>query len=276
MKLDFYKMHGSGNDFIVVDNIKNRYTAWNPNYIKDLCERYTGIGADGILILEKSNNAPIRMRYFNSDGYEASMCANGARCISYLAYKMGLVKKKFVLEASDGLHQIEVHSQNQIKVQLNWSESEKSQIFPVDFNLPNSIYYKKFINTGVPHLVLQCKDINNVPVEEIGKALRYHPCYQPEGTNVNFVEVLKDYDEFRLKIRTYERGVESETLSCGTGVVASVLSFINYGSSPEQKVAVDTKGGELFVYISQDRKTVILEGPAVIVYKGIYVKEEDS
>jgi diaminopimelate epimerase len=276
MNFDFYKMHGSGNDFIIVDNIKNRYTDWSPDDIRELCQRHTGIGADGLLLLEDSANAQFRMRYFNSDGYESSMCANGARCISYLAYKLGLVDKKFVLEASDGLHHVEVRTQNQIKVQLNWSESEKSQMFPVDFDLPNSIYYKKFINTGVPHLVLHCKDVNNVPVNDIGKKLRYHPCYQPEGTNVNFVEVLADYDEFKLKIRTYERGVERETLSCGTGVAASALSFLDPEYSDKQKVAIDTKGGKLYVYISQDRKTVLLEGPAIIVYKGIYVKEEDS
>lgn len=276
MKFDFYKMHGSGNDFIIVDNSKNRYTDWNPEYIREICQRCTGIGADGLLLLEDSVKADFRMRYYNSDGYESSMCANGARCISFLAYHLGFVGKKFVLEASDGLHQIEVYTQKQIRVQINWSESEKSQMFPVDFDLPNSIYYKNFINTGVPHLVLQCEDVNKVPVNEIGKKLRFHSCYKPEGTNVNFVEVLTDYDEFKLKIRTYERGVERETLSCGTGVVASALSFLEPEHTNNQKVAIDTKGGKLFVYISQDRKTVILEGPAIIVYKGIYVKEEDS
>jgi len=274
MRFNFYKIHGSGNDFIVVDNRKNSYNIWTPEFIHRICQYHTGIGGDGLLFLEKSSTADFKMRFFNRDGYESEMCVNGSRCICFIAYLLGLVKDKFIFEAGDGEHKAEILKSGRIKVQVNVIEQGDRKTFPVDFLLPPSLSFINYVNTGVPHLVLQCSNIDTVPVKEIGSTLRYHKYYQPQGTNVNFVQLFNNQKGLRIKIRTYERGVEEETLSCGSGATAAAISFFNQSTLRYNRIEVVTNGGNLYIY--KDRNEIFLEGPVEIVYQGKYLKEEDS
>jgi diaminopimelate epimerase len=276
MQFDFYKIHGSGNDFIVVDNLKNQYTFWIPAFVQEICKNHTGIGADGLLLLEKSSLADFKMRFFNADGYESEMCVNGSRCICYLAHKLGLVNDTLIFEAGDGTHKAQISKSDRVKVQVNLIEQDDQKSFPDDFTLPSSIVFKNYLNTGVPHVILQCDKVSAVAVDKIGKMLRYHKYYQPQGTNVNFVQLLSDKDGLKIKIRTYERGVEAETLSCGSGAAATALSFMDQSGYRSGEVQVVTNGGNLYITIHQDQKEVFLEGPVEIVYQGKYLKEDDS
>ena len=273
MFFEFYKIHGNGNDFIVVENQKKRYNNWSSTFIQQICSIHTGIGADGLLFLEDSKSADFKMKIYNSDGYETKMCSNGSRCISYLAYKQGIVKDSFKFEANDGIHVGKITGMNTVKVQVILSNNNDPKTFPSDFLLPKNITFKKFINTGVPHVVLECKNIDSVDVREIGKNLRYHSYYQPEGTNINFVELIKNNRELKLKVRTYERGVEAETLACGTGVTASSLSFFDVTNMNSSNIDVETNGGKLSVSISKDLHDIYIEGPVKMVFKGTYIEE---
>jgi diaminopimelate epimerase len=274
MSFDFFKMHGAGNDFIVVDNRFAVNHQWSPPYVRTICRAHTGIGADGLLLIEKDPTAGFRMRFYNSDGYEADMCANGSRCICLLAHHLGVVGKKFSFRAGDGIHRAEILDGSRVKVELFIHPRSDPRTFPVDFKLPDSLYFKKFLDTGVPHVVLGVEDLSQIPVETIGKDLRFHPYYQPEGTNVNFVEVLPGGQENRLKLRTYERGVDAETLSCGTGATAAAIAFYAGGDGEKRTVHVATTGGALTVSFTGEGNEIHLLGPVEIVYKGTYFKEE--
>jgi diaminopimelate epimerase len=274
MGFDFYKIHGTGNDFIAVDNRQNIFPSFDPGFIKNICTFHTGIGADGLLLLENSDHADFRMRYFNSDGYESDMCVNGSRCICYIAFLLQVIDKKHSFEAGDGVHYGEIVGQNLVKVEVKYHKNKDSRKFPVDFKLPKSISFVDFIDTGVPHVVLSCNEVVAAPVMELGNALRFHPYYAPEGTNVNFVEV-RDTDQ-ALLVRTFERGVDAETLSCGSGVAASVLSILGKTAGNSSEIIVRTNGGNLSVTKDENRNQIFLEGPVKIVYKGTYIEEEIS
>jgi diaminopimelate epimerase len=276
MEFDFWKIHGTGNDFIVVDNFDLRYPSWQPSLIKELCQWHTGVGADGLLLLEPSEKAEFRMRYFNADGYESSMCVNGSRCLAYYAYKKGIIKQHARFEAKDGIHRVYIENQDNITVQVLYSPVDEKRTFPVDFTLPKFINFKRFINTGVPHLVLEVSQIQPVPVTELGRALRYHPYYQPEGTNVDFVELDASKKPLKLRVRTYERGVEAETLSCGSGVTAAALAFMQYPQQNTEKVEVETWGGNLVVTVSSDGDQIFLRGPVQVIFQAKYLKEGNS
>jgi diaminopimelate epimerase len=274
--MSFSKLHGTGNDFIVVDNFENRYNSWEPNFIKDICRRHTGIGADGLLVVEQSDHAGFRMRFFNSDGYESEMCINGSRCISLVAFRSGYISKNFTFEAGDGVHTGEIISDNMVRVQVILRpQPNEPRTFPVDFQLPGGIRFKRFLNTGVPHVVLQCENVDHVPVSTLGSDLRFHSYYQPEGTNVNFVESKKDHSELILRLRTFERGVDAETLSCGTGAAAAVLTF-NEEAQLDCPVKVQTRGGQLTVYADDAETNVYVEGPVEQVYHGAFSMEDYS
>jgi len=276
MQFDFWKMHGTGNDFVVVNNFDLHFPFWPPVLVKDICDRHTGVGADGLLLLEPSQSADFRMRYFNADGYESSMCVNGSRCISYFAFKNGIIPPHARFEAGDGVHTVHIENQHQIRVQVRLNHSEEKRTFPVDFSLPKIINFKRFINTGVPHLVLEVSEIQSIPVEEIGRKLRFHPYYQPEGTNINFVEADQRAEPLKLKVRTYERGVEAETMSCGSGVTAVALTYLNYPRQKVEKLEVETRGGNLLVMVSPDADQIYLQGPVQLIYQGKYLKEGSS
>ncbi|MEN3044989.1 MAG: diaminopimelate epimerase [Candidatus Hydrothermales bacterium] len=250
MKLNFFKMEGTGNDFIVFLNLKPEKVI---DFIPTLCERRRGIGADGVLFSLKDKKFDFRMIYFNSDGKRAKFCANGARCLIYLNY-LKTKKKKFHFIADDGEHYGEYIGKNLVKLKvLIPSLIKKVFILNKEYTL---------INTGVPHLICEEEDIEKINVHERGAFLRYHKLFEPEGTNVDFISII---DKNKIKIRTYERGVENETLSCGTGAVAAAL-YLRLKNKKNQ-FEILTKGGDtLKVDFLNDE--VFLTGKVNLSFKG--------
>jgi diaminopimelate epimerase len=267
-KLAFVKMVGSGNDFVVVESPKGNLA----KLAKEICQRKTGIGADGLLVLEKSRQADFRLRIFNPDGSEAEMCGNGARCAAvYLVEVKKGKRKNFVLETKAGLIECRVNKDNAV---IKMSQPRDINL-DVSLSLPDRILKLNSINTGVPHAVVFVDNINKADVVGIGREIRYHTKFAPAGTNVNFVErEAKDF----IKVRTYERGVENETLACGTGSVAS--SLITFLKNPLPKksgtftMKVLTLSTEIlrvhFDYKEKKIFNVWLEGKARMVHMGVY------
>lgn len=261
MQLQFYKYQGTGNDFILIDNRKNEIQL-NSEQVKWLCDRRFGIGADGLMLLELEPGADFKMVYFNSDGNQSSMCGNGGRCITAFAKKMGLINDRTKFIAIDGVHEAVIH-EGFVSLKMNDVKSIEN----------NGDHY--FLNTGSPHYVKFVDDVNSYNVFEEGKKIRNNERFAEEGTNVNFIE-KKDDSVF---VRTYERGVEDETLSCGTGVTASALvAAIRGASTGKNYCKISTLGGDLRVKFDKVLETnfynIWLEGPAEFVFEGrIEVKE---
>jgi len=271
-KLNFTKIVGAGNDFIVLDSrVKGKGLRVNNlcQLAKRLCDRKTGIGADGMLVLEKSKIADFRMRIFNADGSIAEMCGNGLRCAVVFAG----IKKKVKVETIAGIYDGEITAKDRVKIRMEEPKDLKLN-FPINVN--GREIKANFINTGVPHTVVFVEGLDKINVDSIGSEIRYYDEFKPKGSNVNFVEAI---DNSNIKIRTYERGVEGETLACGTGSVASAiisaLSLQLKAYSLKLKINVHTKGGVLkveFDNIKNKIKNVYLEGEAKIVFQGgIYV-----
>jgi len=262
--LRFTKMNGAGNDFILFDN-RTGSIDLDRNQIAQLCDRHRGIGADGVLLLEKpTNRADFRMRYFNADGGEAEMCGNGARCFARFANKVGEQKARISFETPAGV--ISAELKNDL-VTLRMTD-------PVDLRLnvelPMAAENRTvhFINSGVPHVVIPVAKIDDVDVQHDGAAIRYHKMFSPSGTNVNFIEKRGPN---KIAIRTYERGVEDETLACGTGIVASALIFAA-SEDCEGPVTVLARGGDelqvSFERTGNQFRNVTLTGPAEFVFEG--------
>ena len=263
--LDFFKMSGSGNDFILIDN-RDRSLAVGDiaEFVRTVCERKVSVGADGLIIIENSQRADFQWRFFNADGSEVDMCGNGARCAARFAYIRGIAKEKMSFETAAGIIEAEVRGDT-IKVKLTHPHGLKTNISMMIDGKPIEV---NFVNTGVPHIVLFVNGLDRYDVFNVGRKIRYHKEFQPEGTNANFMEVI---DAHTIRIRTYERGVEDETLACGTGAVAAVL-ISSSQELVESPVEVKVKSGEtLKIYF---RKTghgfedIYLEGKAVVVYEG--------
>jgi diaminopimelate epimerase len=226
--LHFYKYQATGNDFILMDNREGKLS-FTVDQIKKICDRKFGIGADGLILIEKDSAADFRMVYYNSDGSQ-SLCGNGCRSAIDLASRFGMVNRQTKFSAYDGLHDATMLDNGLIRVRMNnvnsWQKTGEDY----------------FIHTGSPHVIRFVKDLAEFPVVQEGRSIRYSKAYQPGGTNVNFVELL---DPETVFVRTYERGVEDETLSCGTGVTAVALAAALQGySSP---VSLKVIGGELSV-----------------------------
>ena len=216
--LRFTKMNGAGNDFILFDN-RAGSIALDRNHVAQLCDRHRGIGADGVLLLENpTNRADFRMRYFNADGGEAEMCGNGARCFARFANKVGGQKTRISFETPAGVISAE------LKGELVTLQMTRPTDLRLNVELPLADDKKRihFINSGVPHVVIPVAKIDDADVRGDGAAIRHHQMFSPNGTNVNFIEKRGPNE---IAIRTYERGVEDETLACGTGIVASALIF---------------------------------------------------
>lgn len=262
-------MHGAGNDFILIDNYDNKIKEWNSEFIKNACRIHTGIGADGFIVLEKDSQYDFKMRFFNADGIEAEMCVNGSRCLCYFAYSLGYVTQEMRFGALDGSHYAKVYDK-EVEVEVNNKELTGDKGFPDDYILPQGIKFKSFLDTGVPHLILDVENIDDVDVAKLGRDLRNHPFYQPKGTNVNFVKQSDNKNE--LRIRTYERGVEAETKACGTGSTAAAIAYLDKNVDNE-KIKVITNGGLLNVKISDNFRKIYLRGPVKEVFKGIYSLE---
>lgn len=259
----FTKMVGTGNDFIFIDNREKKWTGEEADLFVRICRRRTGIGADGVVLVEKGEKAPVRMRYFNRDGSKAAMCANSARCTAYYAFQNGFVESpKFLLETEEALHEVWVQG---TLVKLRMAEPKDLR---TDLGIVCHPEFKEigFLNTGVPHLVLLANpetDLNEVDIETLGPYYRFHPMFK-EGTNVNFVQVIQPD---RIRVRTFERGVEEETLSCGTGCVASAL-LLSRQLQSTSPILVETKGGDLTVEFDPDWKAVYLTGEVSLVFEG--------
>ena len=262
--LRFTKMDGAGNDFILIDNRAGDVDL-NRSQIARLCDRHRGIGADGILLLENpSDHADFRMRYFNADGGEAEMCGNGARCFARFANKMAGAEGKISFETPAGIISAELAGD---LVTLRMTE-------PTDLrpNISLQIGAEKrmvhFINSGVPHAVVPVAQVGDVDVLREGSAIRHHEMFSPKGANVNFIE---KHGPDKIAIRTYERGVEDETLACGTGVVASALVFA-ITENANGPITVITRGGDElrvgFERIDKAFRNVTLTGPAEFVFDG--------
>src|SRR5574337_25891 len=263
-KLSFVKMSGSGNDFIMIDNRGGRLDIEPRTLAERICRRRTSVGADGLILVEPSAVADFRMRIINADGSEAEMCGNGARCVARFVEMLGIAGPMMTFETLAGIIRAEVSGPS-VKLQTSRPQGIRlHQSIEVD-GVAHEVHS---VNTGVPHAVLFCHDLETVPVQTLGRQLRFHPAFQPAGTNVDFVTVL---DGHTLIIRTYERGVEDETLACGTGTIASALVAATLGlvASP---VRVRVRSGEIltvsFTGNGPDYQEVFFEGEVRLVYQG--------
>jgi diaminopimelate epimerase len=258
MKLKFSKVHGTGNDFIMVDNL-NGNISLSKSQVEGLCDRHMGIGSDGLILVEKANRNEFFMRYYNSDGNEASMCGNGGRCMAAWVFRNGLAEREFSFQAVDGSHHAIV-------------DSSENGLYMVKLTMRDVRKFEKlddgyFLDTGSPHCVEFVGDTELVDVLSRGRKLRFDQRFHPGGVNVNFAKIVDD----RILVRTYERGVEDETLSCGTGVTATAIAAMLETGSDEKKWTIDTPGGMLVVYARFNGsyfEGVELEGPAQFVFEG--------
>lgn len=257
MNFSFYKYQGTGNDFVVVDNRTLFFEKDQADFIKLCCDRKFGIGADGLILLENHSTADFKMVYFNADGHQSSMCGNGGRCIVHFAKHLGIIDRHATFEAIDGLHKAEVLDDNIISLKMN------------DVDNIEQIGDGLFLNTGSPHHVAIVKDLQNFDVYLQGKELR-HNCYGKAGANINFVEQKND-DTFA--VRTYERGVENETLSCGTGVTAVAVAMFDKGLTDRSRVNLETPGGTLTVSFTKKEncyENIYLTAHVGLVFKGTW------
>lgn len=234
MLIEFQKYQGTGNDFILIDNRKGQVKL-TPKKVAKLCSRNFGIGADGLMLLQNKKGFDFEMVYYNSDGNKSSMCGNGGRCIVVFAYSLGIIKNSAYFWAPDGEHVAEI-KKDTVKLKM------------IDCEFPIILKKDYFIHTGSPHYVKFSEQLNKVDVYNEGRKIRYSKMYTPKGTNVNFVEEIKDGT---IAVRTYERGVEDETLSCGTGVTASAIVYSSLKSYKYSKVNIETKGGNLQVFFKK-------------------------
>jgi diaminopimelate epimerase len=255
-------MSASGNDFILVDNRTGElYKTYNDinHFVAKVCRRRHSVGSDGLILIEESKNAAFCWRFFNADGSEADMCGNGGRCAARFAFIKGITGEKMAFETGAGIIKAEIEGAK-VKLQLTTPTDLK---LDYSIKLENKEIFINSVNTGVPHAVLLSDDIDHVPVEELGRIIRFHAAFGEGGTNVDFVQVT---DKTNLVLRTYERGVEAETYACGTGAVASGVILKEKGLI-ESPVNILTKGGEtLKVYVDDE---VYLEGDTKIIYVGL-------
>jgi diaminopimelate epimerase len=262
-ELSFTKASGAGNDFIIVDNRAISLPKDLSALSRQLCSRHFGIGADGLLVLENSSRAHFTMQYFNSDGSYGGMCGNGGRCIARYAYLNGIAPREMSFEALDFLYHAKV-----LGDQVSLTMKDPSDVRDLGVHFGQEVHLGFFADTGSPHFVEFVDDVETVQVEQIGRAIRNDPTFLPDGANVNFVEVMQDHS---IKLRTYERGVEAETLACGTGAVASgIISHLHRGL--QFPVTVQVRSGE-FLRVSANSdggnlRSPNLEGSAHILFSG--------
>lgn len=281
MVLPFWKLTGAGNDFIAINNLTGKHPD-NPEeraaWIRVICARKTGVGADGVLFLESCDEADFRMRYYNADGGEADTCGNGARCIARFARLLGVVSPTMRFLTNAGIYEAEVLPDEEARVTMGPVTGLKTDIALKTDSLPSQALPKEwadkgkgllhFADSGVPHLMMETGDVENLDVDKLGRALRHHELFQPAGANVNFVEIA---DQNTLRIRTYERGVEGETLACGTGSIASAV-ILAHQKKVQSPVRLITRSGlsltVSFTLTGDGARGVSLEGEARVVYRG--------
>lgn len=263
--IPFTKMSGSGNDFILIDNRGGRVTeAASPAFVTAVCRRKLSAGADGVIFIENSQGADFKWRFYNSDGSLAEMCGNGARCAARFAWLQGIAGRRSTFETTAGIisaqvvgRRVKVGLTDPSDIVMNLSVENGGEGFRLDS-----------VNTGVPHAVMICEGLENIDVTAVGRRIRYHEAFAPAGTNVNFVALQPDGS---LAIRTYERGVEDETLACGTGAVAAALVAALRKKAASPVTVIPRGGAPLTVYFRQDGKKfreAFLEGDARVIYEG--------
>jgi len=261
----FFKMHGGGNDFVLLDHREQFFPEEEQSRLaRRVCAPRVGVGADGLILIEDSARADFRWRFYNADGSEAEMCGNGARCAARFAVINGIAQPRLTFETLAGLIEAEVLN-HQVRVGMADVGG-----FRLDLSIPleGKTLAGHFMKVGVPHTVLLVDNLEEAPVKQLGREVRFHQMFSPAGTNVNFVSSKSPH---ALEIRTYERGVEEETLACGTGAVAAALITAKLGKT-NSPVTVYTRGGEMLVVTFRmhgDKVTeVFLEGEALVVYQG--------
>ncbi|MFC1452827.1 diaminopimelate epimerase [Verrucomicrobiota bacterium] len=260
----FWKMHGAGNDFILVDDRAGTFPCDDREWLARTCARRTGVGCEGVILIRSSDSADFRMRFFNPDGSEVEMCGNGVRCVARLAHELGIAPQSMRIETAAGEVSADVAGE---RVSVGLTP-------PGDWRMDSALsaqgrqWRYSFVNTGVPHAVIEIGDLDACDVHGLGRALRHHPDFAPAGTNADFVQVV---DPQAIRIRTYERGVEAETLACGTGIVAGALVAARLGRVRPPVSVTPASGDRLTVEFSptaDGAEDVVLEGPAVHVFKG--------
>lgn len=255
VNIPFFKYQGTGNDFVIIDNRKGEFSLLNQQRIAAICDRRFGVGADGVILLQNHNTADFLMYYFNADGQLGSFCGNGGRCVVAFAKHLGIIDKQTNFAAFDGLHDASI-SGNIVSLSMQ------------DVDDVKTYSTSAFLDTGSPHHVEFVKDTKDIDVLTQGAMIAHNDPYGVEGTNVNFVELTKDR---QIKIRTFERGVENETLSCGTGVTAAALAVFSTGKVTNTKIEVHTLGGVLTVSFTPRGKgfsDILLTGPTELVFSG--------
>ena len=254
MQLEFYKYQGTGNDFVVIDDRMHQFDVTDEQKIRTICDRRKGIGADGLMLLRNHADVDFEMLYFNADGKEGSMCGNGGRCLVDFAHYLGIIEDDCTFIAIDGLHEAKWTKESVALKMIDVCEVEVNEDFV-------------YLDTGSPHYVQFVKDLENYPVFEQGKSIRYNERFKHNGTNVNFVETQGT----ACAVRTYERGVENETLACGTGVTAVAIAAYETNKNLDNPLSISVLGGILkvsFEEVNGVYKNVWLIGPAKQVFKG--------
>lgn len=255
MNIEFYKYQGAGNDFVMIDNRQETFDKNNTKLIAHICNRRFGIGADGLILMENHSEVDFKMVYYNADGNESSLCGNGGRCITAFANFLGIISDRATFEAIDGIHH-SIIEKDVVKLQMQ------------DVPTVDKHESHLFLNTGSPHHVQMEPDLEFLDVKAEGSRIRYGAPYFKDGSNVNFVKKLSE-DTFL--VRTYERGVEDETLSCGTGVTAVALAMNYMDETKKNSVFLQTQGGKLEVTFEKNGvgySNIWLIGPATQVFKG--------
>tara|TARA_B100000989_G_scaffold69270_2_gene48369 strand:- start:1008 stop:1808 length:801 start_codon:yes stop_codon:yes gene_type:complete len=263
MKIDFFKYEGTGNDFVIIDNRGLTFQKKDKTLIQNICDRKKGVGSDGLILLENHDKLDFSMIYFNADGSESGFCGNGSRCITHLANNLNIINDNAKFNAIDGIHESKI-ANGRISVKMN--DVLKSEIFKY-----NDKYNTTFIDTGSPHLIRIYENIDSIDIVKEARELKLKYSEYTDGLNINFCEI----SDSKIKLRTYERGVEDETLSCGTGAVASTIFLKDSGLVRHGKLEILMKGGLLCVELNNEKNLfsdIWLSGEVNMVFKGGYNK----
>ena len=265
MKLDFYKYEGTGNDFVIIDNRELNFQKNDKTLIQSICDRKKGVGADGLILLENHDELDFSMIYFNADGSESGFCGNGSRCITHLSNNLNIINDNAKFKAIDGIHESKI-TNGRISVKMN--DILKSEIFKY-----NDKYSTTFVDTGSPHLIRIYENIDSIDIVKEARELKLIYSEYTNGLNINFCQI----SDSKIKLRTYERGVEDETLSCGTGAVASAVFLKDSDLVSNDKIEILMKGGLLCVELNKEKNLfsdIWLSGEVNMVFKGVYNKFE--
>ena len=265
MRIDFFKYEGTGNDFVIIDNRDLKFQKDNNELIQNICDRKKGVGADGLILLENHDELDFSMIYFNADGSESGFCGNGSRCITHLSNNLNIINDNAKFNAIDGIHESKI-TNGRIRVKMN--DVLKSEIYKY-----NDKYSTTFVDTGSPHLIRIYENIDSIDIVKEARELKLIYSEYTDGLNINFCQI----SDSKIKLRTYERGVEDETLSCGTGAVASAVFLKDSGLVSNDKIEILMKGGLLCVELNKEENLfsdIWLSGEVNMVFKGYYNKLE--